>query len=385
MSTLDFLFSGSPPPATTQYGQTTQSVPAWYSDYEQGLLNTANSVAATPYQAYQGPQVAGFTDPQTQSFNQVQNLQGAYTPTLQSGINDVTQAGQTNPLASANPYLQQSASLTGQAIDPSQSGLAAAQPYLDAASQKFTDPGVAQSYMNPYESDVINAAGVQAGQQFQNQILPQIQNTFGAAGQYGSSNMQKVVGQQANQMAQSLQSQAQAALASGYQNAGQMFTANQQQQGALGQLAGTLATQQQGAQLQGASQLSQLGLGSGQLGALGGQLQLGAGQQLGALGQTGQTMGLTDAAALNQVGQQQQNLNQTNLSTAYQNFLNQTQYPQNQTNWLSNIIRGQAMPTSTSTAYTQPATGANSYSTTPAGVLSANNGSGLGSLVGLLG
>jgi hypothetical protein len=249
MSALDFLFGGNAPASTTTYGQTTNNVPQWYSDYTQGLVSQANAIADLPYQLYGGPRVAGFTDPQKQAFSQVSNLQGAYTPTLNAGINAATQAGSTNPAAMATPYLNQAAAMTNQAV---------------------TDP---TANMNPYVNNVINNAGVLAGQNFSNNILPSIQNNFARAGQYGSAGMQRAVGQQVNQTQQALQSQAQAALAQAYQ-------------------------QSQQAGLAGGAQLGQLGATQGQLGALTGQLQLGSGQQLGALAQAGQALGLQGAAAL---------------------------------------------------------------------------------------
>lgn len=307
MSALDFLFEGTPPPSTTTYGQQTTNIPQFMSDYTQGLLAQANSVAAIPYQPYQGPRVAGMTDMQNQGFQQVQDTVGDYQQPLNAGIGFATDAGNTDVLSGANPYLQQSAQM---------------------AQQGAMDPSAA---MNPYTKNVIDQAGLLAGQNFSNYILPSLQNNFVKAGQYGSAGMQRAVGQQVNQTQQALQGQAQAALSDAYKTA-------------------------QSGLFQGSSNLGQLGATTGQLGALQGQLQLGAGQQLGALGQMGQQLGLQGAAALDASGQEQQNLNQTNLNTAYQDFQNQTQYPQNQVGWLSNIIRGQPMSTTIDKSQTGPGT-----------------------------
>jgi hypothetical protein len=326
MSSLDFLFNGTPPPSTTQYGQVTQNIPQFMTDYTQGLLSQANAAAAMPYQAYGGPRVAGFTDPQTQAFGAVGNLQGAYKDPLNEAQGFANDAGNTSPLQQANPYFQQSSNMLNTAV---------------------TDPS---SMMNPYVNNVINQAGVLAGQQFQNQILPSIQDNFVKAGQYGSSGMERAVGQATNQTQQALQAQAQSALAGAYTNA-----------------------QQTG--MTGAGQLAQLGSQSGQLGALTGQLQLGAGQQLGALAQTGQNLGLQGAAALEGVGNEQQQLNQQNLGTAYQDFQNQVAYPQQNLNWLSGIIRGQPSTITSQSQFTAPPTGI----TSPLAQITA----GTGSLTGL--
>lgn len=303
MSALDFLFGGSAPASTTTYGTSTQNVPQWYSDYTQGLIAQANNIAATPYQPYPGPRVAGFTNNQNRAFEGIGDIQGEYKPTLNAAIGAATNAGNTDVTGAAMPYLKQAADLTHQTI---------------------TDP---TAMMNPYVSGVINNAGVLAGQNFSNYILPSLQGNFAKAGQYGSAGMQRAVGQQVNQTSQALQSQAMAALDEAYKNA-------------------------QSAGLSGASQLGSLGSTEGNLAALEGQLGLGASQQLGSLASTGQTLGLQGNQALESVGNAQQQLNQTNLNTAYGDWQNQVHYPEGQLNWLSNLIRGQQMPTSTSSTGT---------------------------------
>jgi hypothetical protein len=90
--------------------------------------------------------------------------------------------------------------------------------------------------------------------------------------------------------------------------------------------------------------------------------QLAAGQQLGTLGQLGQTMGLKDLAALEAVGQTQQQQGQKNLDLAYQDFLQQRQYPQQQLSMLNALIRGLPYSTTADTSATGPA---NIYSPSP--------------------
>ena len=68
--------------------------------------------------------------------------------------------------------------------------------------------------------------------------------------------------------------------------------------------------------------------------------QLQAAQIYGNLAPTASQLGYQDAAAQLAVGGTQQAATQQNLNLAYQDFLNQFQYPQNQLSWLSNIIRG---------------------------------------------
>lgn len=79
-----------------------------------------------------------------------------------------------------------------------------------------------------------------------------------------------------------------------------------------------------------------------------------AGQQLGALAQTQQSLGLRDAAALEAVGQQQQGLNQRNLDTAFQDYVEKRDYDRNNIAFLNSAIRGLQQPTSTTTTSTGP-------------------------------
>ena len=76
-----------------------------------------------------------------------------------------------------------------------------------------------------------------------------------------------------------------------------------------------------------------------------------ASQGIGNLATTGQTLGLQGVNAINQAGQQQRGTQQSSLDLAYQDFVNQRQYPQGQIQFLSDIIRGnQPQPGQTTTA-----------------------------------
>jgi hypothetical protein len=134
---------------------------------------------------------------------------------------------------------------------------------------------------------------------------------------------QDLQSQLANQ--QMLQSAQQAAEQSRQFGAGQAMTAAQQraQYGLAGQQLG--------------EQSRQYGAGLGMQGA---GIGLQAAGALGNLGQTqyGQMMGINQLQ--NQYGAQQQALQQQGLSQAYQDFLNQQNYPYKQLGFMSDLIRG---------------------------------------------
>jgi hypothetical protein len=172
-----------------------------------------------------------------------------------------------------------------------------------------------QAMMNPYTNNVIKKAEDQATQYWQNTLMPSINNRFTAAGQPASSANTRALGQNAAQINQNIQDTSNAALSQAFQNA---------QQSSLG--AG--------------SALGSLAQTTGGLGYEGGILGMQGAGALGQLAGQGQNLGLTGANALNMYGQQVQQNQQQNLDTAYQNFLNQQQYPYQQLGWLSNLVQG---------------------------------------------
>jgi hypothetical protein len=106
--------------------------------------------------------------------------------------------------------------------------------------------------------------------------------------------------------------------------------------------------------------MANIGQVSGQLTNTGAANAITAGSELAKSAQTGQAMDIKDAAALQAVGDQQQQLDQKNMTLAYDDFLAQSQYPETQLAWLSNLMRGYQMPTSSVSTSTQPYTGATS-------------------------
>lgn len=304
MGIASFLFDGKPPPSTTTYGSVTASIPQWMSDFQQGLISRANAIAAEPYQTYGGPRVAGFT-PDTQN---------AFGLTRQA----------------ANAYqgpLSQALGLTQDALAPGHGGLATAQPYMAAAGQNF--PGAVSQYMDPYVSNVIDRAKLEANRNYTENILPTLNNKFTASGQYGSSAMAREANRAARDVTEGLQSNANSALSQAYTNAANTFGQDQSRQLGLAQVAGTLGAQDQQTSLKGAA-------------------------QLGALGQTAQQLGLTGASALDTIGQMQQGQQQKNLDTAYQDFANQRDFPRQTVDWLSSVIRGMPAPESRTSTQTAP-------------------------------
>jgi hypothetical protein len=96
---------------TTQSSSTaTQSADPQAAAFYRDVLSRAEAASQTPYQAYQGQRVAGFTPDQLAAMQGVTGLQGTYAPLLQTAGQFATAAGQ--PISSAqinaamSPYIQ---------------------------------------------------------------------------------------------------------------------------------------------------------------------------------------------------------------------------------------------------------------------------------------
>ncbi len=325
------IFYSLTTPAAPQTGTSTTAggtnVPDWYSDYIRGIagkgaeLAGINQDAPVPQQS-----IAGFTPDQQQAFQQIRDNQGSWQPGL-------AQAGQTVQGA-----------VTGAQQAGQQANAAVAGP-----SQNWTDPGTQQQYMSPYTSSVVNEIARLGNQNFNENIMPQINASMIGSGQFGSTRNAGVLSNAARDTEQNIMGQQASALESGYSTAGNLFNQdanrNQQQQSMQGQTA----------------------LAAGTLGA---QTGLQAGQQQGALAQTGAALGLQDAQALQASGQQQQQLQQTGLDTDYNNLVAQQQYGWNNLNNLNSIIRGAQLPTSQTSITQGPLTRTPGQS--PLGALSAS-------------
>lgn len=375
---------GSSAPAEPSTTTQVQDIPAWEQGYVTDLLGQAQTEAAQPYQQFPGPQVAGFTDDQNQSFANVEGQTaanqanqaaalgqvGAGTNTANniygSGAGDINAATSYNPLAAVAPYLGAASQYNSAAA--AQPGLNQASAY-NAASAGAASPLGIQQYMSPYTNSVVGGIQNEANENWNQNIMPGINNEFIGAGQgVGSGRNAQVLGQAAGNFQTGLSANVANALQSGYTTAGNQAAT---EAGILGQSANTAlsganaASNAQTGQItnllnqantagtgtqQEAANLNTAGVNLGNLASTQASQQLNAGTALGALGAQDASTNLQQNQALNAVGLQQQQQNQTNLNTAQTNFENQVQYPEQQTQFLNQIIRGLPAPTASTSA-----------------------------------
>lgn len=284
----------TPPPTNQTVTQT--NLPEYARPYFENLLNRTQAQSYQTYTPYGGQRVAGFTPEQ-------QQIQAQYNALQAPGqFNQATQGFNT---------------AGGMGMNTANQGLGRALAYNPNSAQNFGGAQASQ-YMNPYQQNVTDVALREArlkGTQDKNALMSGAigRGTFGGA---RNALLQAEQGRGLNQQLSDIQAQGSS---NAYTNAQQQFNADQ-------------ARQQQAQQY--AASLGQNLYGSGM------QNVLGAATGLGSIGTQQQAADLSRLQGQQQAASQQQALTQTQMDTAYQDFLRQRDYPQEQLGFYSNILRG---------------------------------------------
>ncbi len=277
MATSDFLFQGTPPSAWTESVVGSDQMPSWWQAAAQGIISRASQIAAEPYKSYTGPRVAGFDSLQQDAINNATNYQSGVNNTIEQGVGLTQQGGQ------------------------------------------LFNRGDFDQFMSPYTDNVVNRIAELGQRNLSENLLPEVNDTFIRAGQFGSSR-------NADFTLRALRDTNESILG---QQATALENANNQAMSAY-----------QGAQ----------------------DRQINAGNQLGALGTAMGTESRNQLTQQNAFGAQAQDQAQKNLDIAYQDFLAQKNAPIDNLNIVNSAIRGY-QPTPTTTQYsTNPAPGTGSLS-----------------------
>lgn len=276
---------------------TTGDLPEYIKPYVTDLLERSQDVSKLPYQTYDNPRLADFSSDTQQSFDMVRQTAQAGTPA------GVTQGQQT------------AAGISGYQANP-------------FSTQGVPDMDV-QQYMNPYVQNVLDVQKQRATQTYGEQQAGRNAAAV-AAGAFGGDRrfvQDSLAQRDLNQQMQSMDAEG---LASAYDRATGLFTSDQDRA-----LRASMATEE-------ARRLgSALGLDAAKAGV--------------EFGQVGQDMAFQNAEALSNVGAKTQQRDQAGLDLAYQDFVNQRDYPANQLSRYSQMLQGTPVtPTSTSST-TEPA------------------------------
>lgn len=185
-SAYSWLFGGTAPANYLSPTQSTSSMPAWYQDAMQGVINQAAAIAAQPYNPFPGPQVAGLNSLQSSAISGAANV-GA------GANNAFSQAGSKLVNGTAN-------------FDPSQF----------------------QQYLNPYTSGLNDTIAQLGARNLSENLLPQVNDTFIGGGQFGGTRNADFTGRAVRDTNQDILNAQTQNLDSSYNNAMSSY------QGALG-------------------------------------------------------------------------------------------------------------------------------------------------------
>ena len=356
------------PYVETMLGTTQQQLYNYETDPTTGQKFATSIKGYTPFSEDPSKYVAGFSPMQEQSFKGAANM--GTSPQLDTASGLAGLAGQRAMGSQYDPTQFNAQQATAPQLQQYQMG-----PAQQVGTQDYTGSNVSQ-YMNPYMQNVVDI------QQREAQRQADIAGTQRAgqavrSGAFGGSRAGLMEAEAARNLATQkgdIQAQGQNAA---FQNAQQQF--NQQQQANLqaqmaNQGAGLQVGQQNlGAQLgiqqlgagqnmqaqlanqqanlaaqQAAEQSKQYGAGYGMQGM---QTGLQAAGQLGQLGQTQYGQQLGNINLQNQMGAQQQAQQQGILNQQIQNYAMAQQYPQQQLAFMSNMLRGLPMQSTTANMY----------------------------------
>jgi len=163
-----------------------QGVPPDLQEYFNRIYHRAEELANTQQPKYQGQRVASTPD-QVRRANELANRTGQ-----------------------AMPFYQEAADIARRSQQPFYQGY--------------------QQYMNPYMQSVVNRIAEEGNRNLTERVLPALQDQFVAAGQQGSSRHRKFATKAARDIQGEISNRQSQALSSGFQQAGQLFSADMARQ-----------------------------------------------------------------------------------------------------------------------------------------------------------
>lgn len=339
----------------TKQEVTQSNIPEYARPYYEGMLNRANAMMTTPFQAYGQERVADFT-PQQRAVQEA--YQGLQTPGQFGAASNIAQGAGLASI-SAGQY-------TPGQFNAQQVGVGPLNYYQMQGPDSFTQYGTAQQYMSPF---IQQALAPQVREAIYGAKRGQLAQDLGAArqGTYGGSRQLLAAMERERNLGQNISDIYGRGMQTAYEQAQGQFNTEQQarQQAGMKNLEAALGVQDLGTRtgLQAALANQQYGLEAQRMAeqsrqfasqqGLAGLAQAGQmAQTLGNLGQYQQQGDLSRLSAQQQAAAQEQALNQQKLDTHYQDFLRETNYPQEQLQQYSSLLRGVPVtPNTTSTTY----------------------------------
>jgi hypothetical protein len=287
---------GAPPPQQPQQVTTTTSnLPEYAEPFFTRLMERGEAISQEQYIPIEQQRLAEFDPLQTESFEQATSLARGAAP---------------EEFGAARERLQQTMDF--------QPGYTPGT--IEAGA--FTEPGVAQSYMNPFVENVIDVQQARARRQFAEDQGQRVSDAAVKAGAFGGSREGLMNQLSRERFEDRLADMEATQRAQAYDQARAAFASDQ-----------TAALRAAGLTEEAAQQ-------AGRLGIAGEQLGLQAAQQVAGLGEGEFGFGLRQADVLRQIGEQQQALAQQQLDIDVSDFISQRDFPRQQLAFQSGILRG---------------------------------------------
>jgi hypothetical protein len=336
---------------------TQSNLPEYARPYFESMMQRASTAMTTPYTPYEQERIAGFTPEQRQL---QQNILGQQTP------GEFGQAG--GLAATAGLGSLQAGQYTPGQFNAGQVQAGPLNYFQMQGPESFTQSGMAQQYMSPFIQAALDPQrreAIRAAKQ------GQLAQGLGAArqGSYGGSRQLLASMNRERNLGQQLGDIEARGMQTAYEQAQGQFNAEQQarQQAGMQNLQAALGVQSLGSGQNMQAQLAnqQYGLEAQRMGEqsrqFGSQQGLAGLAQAGQMAQTLSNIGTGRSQAdqarfglQTQTAAQQQALQQQYLDKAYADFLRQRDYPMEQLQQYSSLLRGVPVtPSSTTSTYAQ--------------------------------
>ena len=297
-----------------------------------------------PYQPYStdvNNYFAGYSPLQKQAQTQISGLG---RPAQFAMGTDLAYQGGQNLMGTAAPAMAYGAKGSGYGdlgVAASQMGFGAGQAYEQAA----TNPADVARYMSPYMQNVTDYQKSQAVRDFQ-MAQPIMAAKSVGQGAFGGNRLAL----QQSEAQRGLMSQLQGIEATGAQRAFDAAQQAQQYKASLGLQGLGAGYQGLGVGLQGVQSGLQ-GVGTAQAGYQG---AVGAGGTLGNIGAQQSQSDLARIELLNQIGTQMQGFEQGKVNQGISNYATAQQYPYMQLGFMSNMLRGLPLQSTSTSTYQNP-------------------------------
>ena len=383
------MFSKPSAPASQEVVQS--NLPGYVEPYFKRLLERTEAQSLTDYKPFEGQRIADTPQDLTAAFDLTRQVAGqgiAGLPQATSVVAGNIQAGQQLAQQAGQPFQFADTQFQQQQVQPF-AGFqeTQAQQFQFDPTQRFTGAAV-QQYMSPYMQAVVNEQTRRARQQFEEQGAGRAAQAV-QAGAFGGSRQAVQESLAERDLLDRLAGIQATGTQQAFEQAAQQFGADRaqefaRQQAAAGELARTQGIGAQEAARVQAAQAAELARAQGidvaeagrvqaaqaaeqarvqaaqaaenraaqqtQLQALGFSAE--QAQQMVGLGETGRAADIQAAQLLETIGKSQLAREQEQLDLAYQDFIRQQAFPEQQLQLYSSILRGvPAQPQITTTAY----------------------------------